>query len=235
MAQKGLSPRAKPSSQWSEDDVRRHIQREYDRAGYTLGWSYVASSRSSRERPGLVTIGLNPGGGKGQYDWANTCHLIYPDGEECINAYLDEDWTDGNGPTALQSQIKYMKDKYFPNISPEEMLSFQLVPFRSPSWEDLPPERSGCAIDLGFDLLDWTLANLTNESTVVAFGLSSVEYRLAEWFDASERETFKAGWGNVTARVWNTPKARKLIFLPHLSRYKILGRPEFVEEARVFG
>ncbi|AWW75012.1 hypothetical protein CD351_11295 [Erythrobacter sp. KY5] len=219
----------------TEQDVSAHIEAEYLHGRHKSGWSYIYSNQNSRRHPQLVTIGLNPGGGRGDFDWGDDKRLIYKDTDRTVNAYLDQPWGDNSQFTPLQIQIQAMKSRHFRDVKPDHMLSFQLVPFRSPSWDELAHDQRMRATEVGFGLLDWTLANLTTSSTVVAFGLGQFEQRLVGWFRGTDPRTFEVGWGHVTATAWATPFAAKLIFLPHLSRYRIFGRPEFTQESKIFG
>ena len=83
-------------------------------------------------------------------------------------------------------------------------------------------------------MLNWTLAKIDEPKLVVGFGLLSVADRIIDWFEATHVESIGTGWGHTKAQVYRTPKARRLVLLPHLSRYRVLGRTQFVRESEVF-
>lgn len=227
----------------TDDEVRSLIEAEYRRGGHQHGWSYVFSTQASRAAPELVTIGLNPGGGRDDAGWDEDKHLIYPDDATCPdgspmkNAYLHQPWGMEGRFSRLQEQIQMMRSMFFPQVRPERMLSFQLVPFRSPSWNEMPPGEHHRSLEFGLSLLDWKLANINKGTTVVTFGLSGFEWQIARWFEAETKkpEVFPVGWGSISARRYDTPKARQLVFLPHLSRYSIFGRDAFTRGNDIFG
>lgn len=219
---------------FTDVQVKALIEKEYIRGGYNLGWSYIYSGQASRRDPEIVTIGLNPGGGRKGGNWSDDAHLIYSDSSSVKNAYFDQPWAENGDFTPLQLQIQEMHKRHFPYVPPEKILSFQLIPFRSPSWAEMPVGEHRFATQFGLSLLDWTLANLSSEATVIAFGLQAFEKQIAVWSEGRNPRKMRVGWGKVSARVWETPRASKLIFLPHLSRYRIFGRDEFVNEAKIF-
>lgn len=226
----------KINSASSADDVRERIQEYYDLHGFKLGWSYIFGPLSSRNDPCLVTIGLNPGGGRAPHPWEIDNHLAAQSDGSNRNSYFDDPWSkDGCSYTPLQKQIQKMHSEFFSRCLPENILSFQLTPFRSPSWAEFPGELKESALDLGIELLDWTLALVSPATPIVAFGVNPVRHRIMEWFGSGTAERVPTGWGKVCAEVCNTTRGNRLIFLPHLSRYQIFGRAEFVNSAKLFG
>ncbi len=98
----------------------------------------------------------------------------------------------------------------------------------------MPRESYADAIELGSNLLDWTLAKIDEPKLVVGFGLSSVADGIIDWFEATHVNSISTGWGQTKAQVYSSPKARRLVLLPHLSRYRVLGRTQFERESEVF-
>ncbi len=220
---------------FSADDapekIAQCIDHEYEVGDHKFGWSYLYSALSSRLNPELVTIGLNPGGGDELHDWHSERSLSFEDHGAASNAYFDQSWGVGT-ITPLQEQIQQLISLHFPTVVREKILSFQFVPFRSPSWAELgSPDQ---ATRLGGSLLNWTLGHITTQTTVVVFGCGAVRERIEQWFDVLECEEYPTGWGKISASLCKSPKCKKLVFLPHLSRYQIIGRPEFMRSQELF-
>lgn len=174
-------------------------------------------------------MGLNPGGGRGEDVWSDDAALSLEDQCNNVNAYFDQPWGNDGGFTPLQRQIQLLRDGHFPQVELKRLLSFQLIPFRSPSWSEFPAQSRQAAVEFGLKLMPWTLAHLRSDVPVIAFGLREMAPALVDWFEASNERRIPTGWGKIRATIYDTPKAQRLIFLPHLSRYRIFGRPQFVE------
>ena len=142
--------------------------------------------------------------------------------DENGNSYFVESWGKNGGKSALQRQIERLVALL--NITQKDLLSANLVPFRSPDWKSLP--RAEESLDFGFSLLDWLLA-CSELKLVVAFGLGNVEHRLATHLGAERLGEEKTGWGKTVARFYRTPRFH-LVHLPHLSRFCVLGRAQAV-------
>ncbi|MFB0611182.1 hypothetical protein [Aurantiacibacter poecillastricola] len=212
-------------------EVEAAIAAEYNAGDYKHGWSYLYSPLPKRNAPRLVTLGLKPGGEYAEDENKERQQQLSP--EESGNAYFRELWN-GDAPSPLQSQIHKLRELHYPGISPDDIFSFNFIPFRSPTWDAFPPESRQRAARFGTVLLDWTLARITSETTVIGFGLSVVQDRIESWFRVVDCEDIKVGWGNISATVCETPRCKRLILLPHLSRYQIIGRPEFERADEVF-
>jgi len=222
----------------SPTDVERWINDAYVRDGHDKGWTYIYGRLASRFQPEIVTIGLNPGGGRTDiYDWKSDSHLAQDvPFSDVTNAYFDQPWgSDGVSFTPLQQQIQLLRARYFPSTPLDKILSFQFIPFRSPTWSELPSGSYKKAIELGRELLDWTLAEIDRPKLVIGFGLSAVANHVIRWFDAHEVcDAIPTGWGSTSARIFDTPKAERFVLLPHLSRYQVIGRSQFTREVEVF-
>ncbi|MFD2579299.1 hypothetical protein ACFSTD_13420 [Novosphingobium colocasiae] len=139
------------------------------------GRTFFGPSKS-RLQPKLVTIGLNPGGGRTtDGGWAEDAHLSQDGADPTVrNSYFDQPWGKDGAYTPLQRQIQLLVTRNYSHVLPEEILSFQFVPFRSPSWTEMPKSSVAAAIELGNSLLGWTLGKLGHPEAVVCFGLKKM-------------------------------------------------------------
>ena len=213
----------------SDDEVRGRIAEVYGRGLWSLGWTYIYGQAASRRSPQIVTIGLSPGGGRTDAAWAEDAHLDQGHTPGIVNAYFDQPWAPNNAPTPLQQQFAVLR-ALNPHVPTTDWLSFQFIPFRSPGWAGLPDKPA--AIALGEELLPWTLAT-ARPRLIVAFGVTPVAERLLSFLKASLVETCATGWGSTKARVHHSPVYGRIGLLPHLSRYRVLGRDRFADEARL--
>ena len=213
----------------SDASVSAYIDDVYRRGPWRLGWTYIYGQPESRRNPRIVTIGLNPGGGRDDRKWGDDAHLDQRHTPKIRNAYFDQPWGPGNTLTPLQRQLARLGDLN-PDVPPNEWLSFQFVPFRSPGWAELADKK--VAIALGTELLPWTLA-LAKPELIVGFGLAPIAKHLTAFLDAKLIESPLTGWGDIRAQVYSLPTSGRLVLLPHLSRYRVLGRGSFLDEKRL--
>ena len=183
--------------------------------------------RTVRLRASVATLGLNPGGGRDpSQQWGDWCQFSDEEG----NSHFVQRWGKNGGKSALQGQIERLVGIL--DISQRDLLSANLVPFRSPDWKSLP--RAEESLNFGFSLLDWLFAS-SELKLVVAFGLGKAERRLVTHLGAERLDDERTGWGETVARFYRTPRLH-LVHLPHLSRFSVLGRAQAAGlEARLKG
>ncbi len=202
----------------SDADLIALIEARYQELGHTKGWRLLYSPRSTRDRARIATLGLNPGGGRtADTDWSQFKGLTNEEG----NAYLVEHWLAGRF-SPLQQQVQKLVD--LTGCDWASVVSSNLVPFRSPTWNELPQPHE--SLEFGFMLLDWVL--MSPELKLVAlFGLGHSERRVVEAMGGSgvPFQMIPTGWGKIRARFYRTA-GPVVVGLPHLSRYQIFGRPQ---------
>ncbi|HMT45363.1 MAG TPA: hypothetical protein PKA59_12475 [Chakrabartia sp.] len=200
--------------------VEALIRQEYKDGGHHLGWSYFGSPMSRLRSAPVATLGLNPGGGReGPCEWDQYQAFDFSEG----NAYFSEKWGKGGGDySPLQVQIHTMVQSVL-GLEGSDLLSFNLVPFRSPTWVELPDAQR--ALEFGLSLLSWATAS-PNLKLIIAFGVSVAEARIVDTLGATAVEkdhSMETGWGRTRARIYSNGRLN-IVFIPHLSRYRIFGR-----------
>ncbi|MFP4044204.1 MAG: uracil-DNA glycosylase family protein [Rhodosalinus sp.] len=205
------------------DSLRARIEAEYAARGDRLGWRLLYSPEAVLDGAEVAFVGLNPGG-----DHAPPGHAEFamPSG----SAYLTESWSnDPAGKSPLQQQVSALFDAL--GVQPEHVLAGNLIPFRSPSWSALR-DKSGATrfgVALWRDILDSARPRL-----VIVLGRTAGDTLAGELGLRLAREE-RVEWGDVTAGVWEGADLR-LIRLPHLSRFAIVGRRKSEPAlARLFG
>lgn len=198
------------------------IESEAKAHGHDLGWSYLYSPARLRMNAQLATIGLNPGGGRERsIDWQDQRQIEDPDG----NSYFCQRWASDNSAfSTLQRQVHRLVD--VARLQPTDVVSANLVPFRSPDWRSL--KDSTDAVAFGLSLVDWALAS-ARLKLVIAFGLGARETVLAKHLGLALHATVPTGWGRTTARIYRGRGKGTMLGVPHLSRYAVFGRPQAVK------
>ncbi|GGG88589.1 hypothetical protein GCM10011416_01080 [Polaribacter pacificus] len=202
---------------------------------HRIGWRFINSSiETVLDNSGIAIITLNPGGN------------IYEQPVFALNnrknAYLDENWGDfPKGQDPIQIQIKALfkeiNKRWSYNSDYKELIrdSFMahLIPYRSNSYDDLSNKKETiflskyiwssfinskffdfkiiiCIGKIQFEILEEILTNETN-------------------FEKLDSKLISTGWGNYKSEIItfsNITKKFKLVYLQHLSRFKIFNRKE---------
>ncbi len=193
---------------------------------HQLGWRFLYSSRDTlKPATRIVFIGLNPGGNKLEKTRASC---------EKGNAYHFETWKPP-GHNSLQEQVcllyegiaKAIRSKSPINLM-DESLAANFIPFRSGSFSKLESKRR-CG-ELSREI--WTsILEHVQPKLVITMG-REVTHEIAALIGKDATVTApikgKTGWGEITYDLrWATCGKRRtlIIGLPHLSRFRIFGRP----------
>ena len=194
------------------------IDRTADRLGYDLGWRFMMCPEATMHTASVAIIGLNPGGRRRHGPtWSS----------EDGNAYWIESWGGQvAGMDPLQRQIQQLAGKL--EVGQEDLFAAQFVPFRSNSWSDLANPHE--AVEFARQLWTWTLAQ-SPAQTIICLGKKVVGPEIAAIVSAKLDTVTSAGWGDQTIDVYRSAGGVKVVALPHLGRFKLMGRP--VSEAAV--
>ncbi|MDW3223056.1 MAG: hypothetical protein R8G34_09270 [Paracoccaceae bacterium] len=187
------------------------IETAYSKSSNTIGWRLLCSPSETLRGSKVAFIGLNPGG---RTDPLGHPRFATPHG----SAYETESWANASpGQNALQRQVRGLFQRL--NVQAEQVLAGNLVPFRSPSWADLPDQKS--ALAFGREL--WTrILMLAQPKLIVSMG-REVNVQLRKVLSASAETRIPVAWGRVTGSRAEF-NGGVLVGLPHLSRFPIIGR-----------
>ncbi|GAB5377142.1 MAG: hypothetical protein AcusKO_36040 [Acuticoccus sp.] len=207
----------------SDEALRERIEHAYVASENDLGWRFLMSPPFVLNGADIAFIGLNPGGSVKPNDHAEFAM-------SAGSAYEDESWAGSPpGRSPLQRQVLLLFKML--GTRPDEVLSGNLVPFRSPSWDTLSNKRGalrfGC--DLWRDVIDRARPRL-----IVSMSSIATE-ALSRTLNTHSPSTVPVGWGRVSAKRFEY-RSGTLIGLPHLSRFGIVSRAQSQEPLRqLFG
>lgn len=196
------------------DKLVLEIEDEYRRLGLSLGWRFLTCGRRNLSpKTEVLFLTLNPGGSINRPDHpSSSCE----DG----SAYLVESWSGATpGQSKLQTQVQALFKLIDTDV--ETALSGQLVPFRSPSWSELP-QQTEC---LEFGKRLWTeIIGYVRPSLIIAMGKSQLRPVLRDICgEPEESQDILVEWGSISAGLDLYPGTR-VVSLPHLSRFGIMTR-----------
>lgn len=196
-------------------EIENTIQRAYEArlqqnpSGRPLGWRLLYSPRSVLEGARVAFIGLNPGGST-----VDPEHGVFSSERGSAYRREVENW---GASSQLQDQVLELFRRL--NVSPEEVLAGNLVPFRSPSEATLEDARG--AIAFGKTL--WAeILKTARPSVVVSMG-GTANREVAQLLGVNDISSYPVGWGAYTASRGRFPDGT-WIGLPHLSRFAIMKR-----------
>jgi len=189
------------------------IDREHDRLGYVLGWRFMMAPERNLRTSKIALILLNPGGSKYESSaWS----------QERGSAYVIERWKEMNpGQESLQVQVQGLCRVL--NVDASETFSAVFVPFRSRNWQEL--SRQDEAVAFAKTLWRWALPQ-SPAHTFVCIGQKIVGPEIANLLSAKPLVPKLAGWGNYKINRYAAPDGRKVLALPHLSRFGLFGREQ---------
>jgi hypothetical protein len=199
------------------------IESAYQASGNSLGWRFLYSPPAVLDGADVAFVGLNPGG-----DYESPEHPRFA--RSSGSAYETESWAGSPpGQSPLQRQVRALFRAI--GAKPSAVLSGNLVPFRSPTFGSLVKQRQ--SVDFGRSLWQRVLTKVRPTLVITMGGDATKE--LASLLGAKPEIVCSLGWGSVMGARWNIGSG-KMVSLPHLSRFRVIGRPASAEGlATLFG
>lgn len=197
-------------------DAAAAIEAAYADFEFKNGWRFLYCPAERIKTAKLAIVGLNPGGrdDEGPYGGEWDC---------ATNAYLHEAWGPDDSLDPLQCQIAYWYQ--LSGVEDGDSLCAQYVPFRSRDWAGLKNRQAVTAFS---DRLWRWLIQETSARTFIAMGRvagSGVVNALVGTGAAQLLETsYPTGWGSQKLYLRKFADGRRVITMPHPSRYRIFGR-----------
>lgn len=192
----------------------REIEAAYRDLGLTHGWTFMGTDDRTLREARVAFVGLNPGGGRPDDNYEYQGIWDVPNG----NGYFDEKWGANDSDSTLQRQVK----EWHRIIGVDATKSFcaNFVPFRSFDWNSL--DRKGECLAFAESLWTWVL-QVSPAALFVTMGKLPAQY-LAKLLNAKPIAYLPTGWGSQTIDVWDSPDGRRVIGMPHPSRFALFGR-----------
>ena len=204
------------------------IQSTYESGPWNLGWRFLYCSRKTLSPDTrYMLLGLNPGGEKFGVNAS----------VERGNAYrVERDWS--NDGEQLQHQVQALCRKVFSAFEEprrfekafDATLTANLVPFRSPTWDKLPAQDK--ALEFSRQLWADLLAEIS-PSVIICLGRKPqkflTQYLRKIGYDSSHSESIPTGWGDHEfdlVTLDGDGNCMTVAYVPHLSRFKLMGRKE---------
>ena len=211
------------------------IEKAYKQLNHTLGYRFLLGTQNNlMPETEILFLGLNPGGREIRPDHPN---------RSCENgpAFLVETWGAGTGPGNAPLQIQVQK--MFNDLAEampgsrdqrqlmDDSLMAYYIPFRSPSVSVLPRKAESriFAKSLWSDILQTCKPKLIITMDKYSFTDISSIIEKSYCLYPSRKYKSEVGWGNISAEllVSGTEDSQvSVLRFPHLSRFKIFGRPE---------
>lgn len=190
------------------------IQEAYASLGHKWGWSFLAGPEAQLYTAETVIVGLNPARAQGDSLQDYGSHWDVPEG----NVYFSKKWGGGEEYTRLQTQL--MRWHELLHLGPTQTIGANFVPFRSRSWAELasPKQSIYFAETLWEDVVSVTPAHL-----FLTMGKEAAWY-LARALGAKSFAHLATGWGKQTIDVYHAPGDRRIVAMPHPSRFGLFGR-----------
>jgi len=213
------------------DECCERIDEAYRELGHELGWRFLTSPRSTfPPSSGILLLTLNPGGPRPRPDH---------DGPsvEAGSAYLVETWEPpySAGRAPLQIQVQRLFDALASELSAPgdgaELLNGSLggyfVPFRSPSLAAL--RSRAASLDFAESLWSQILHEFSPNLIITIDHETTTRLRRVLrrcGMPLEDERKYPTGWGDVTAGL-AAPETHgpAILRLPHLSRFRVFGRP----------
>jgi hypothetical protein len=107
---------------------------------------------------------------------------------------------------------------------PHEVLTGVVCPFRTLSWNDLTKEKRERALALGREFWEQPLQRPGLELIICCS--TEASQAVVAWLDARHEASASAGWGNIAIHRYRTKQDVPVLALPHLSRFRLFGRPQ---------
>lgn len=198
-------------------ELEAKIRKAYIASGNELGWRFLYSPSSVLFGADVAFIGLNPGGAA-----RHEAHAEFA--MQTGSAYLHECWAGyPAGHSSLQTQVRRLFGGL--GVKAEAVLAGNLVPFRSRNWATLEQPQYSLKFGQGI-WLEVLLA--AQPSLVVTMGGQTFD-SLAAALQVEDVECSLLGWGKVKGRKAHYSRSGSLadgllVGLPHLSRFRIVGR-----------
>jgi hypothetical protein len=192
------------------------IEATYSELGHQWGWSFLGAPEAQLYTAETVIVGLNPARGKADSPSNYGSHWDVPEG----NIYFSKNWGGGEEYTRLQHQLLIWHELL--QLGPTQTIGANFVPFRSRSWSKLrhPKESILFAERLWQDVVTVAPAHL-----FLTMGKDAARY-LARALNAKSPARLPTEWGKQTIDVYNAPGGRRIVAMPHPSRFGLFGRGE---------
>lgn len=173
---------------------------------YTLGWKFLFCPWKTIQEAKVAFLSLNPGRASAHAD-------LRVVSDERGNSYVVERDT-----TVSPITEQYLELCKLVNIDASAVLAGVIMPFRTQQWA---PRRDAAGLEVGKQFWREVLPE-TKLRTIFAVGRVTAK-TIAELCGARAAGELPAGWGSCRISLYEDGAGRRIIGLPHLSRFRLLS------------
>jgi hypothetical protein len=112
----------------------------------------------------------------------------------------------------------------FFGTEPQDALTGVVCPFRTPGWNDLSKPQQSQALALGRAF--WEQPLNRPELELIICCSTETTRAVTGWLGARHETSAFVGWGNIRIHRYRTRWGVPILALPHLSRFRLFGRPQ---------
>jgi hypothetical protein len=193
-------------------DWRHHLTTMEADLGLSDGFRFVYGPLSTLKTGRIAFLSLNPGR-------APSATNLREISDERGNSYDVERHTTLS-PIADQALQAFA----FFGAEPNEVLTGVVCPFRTPSWGDLSRSQQTRALAIGHEF--WKEPLERPDIDLIICCSNDATHAVTDWLGARLETSLPAGWGSVQVHLYRTPQGVPILALPHLSRFRLFGRPQ---------
>lgn len=178
--------------------------------GFSQGYKLLYSPWSTLSSHKAIFLSLNPG--------------TPPVGAE-LSVVSDErgnSYEVERDTTMSPITLQFLKMCDFMGIVPKDVLTGVVAPFRSGSWSSLSNLQRRVALEIGREF--WSDALRVSRSDLIVVCSEEASEMVVSLSGATITEILPAGWGNISIVKYSTSDGRRIVKLPHLSRFRLFGR-----------
>lgn len=197
----------KTREEW--DILLKHAEEEL---GLTKGYKFLYVPWKTLNSASVTFLSLNPGRAPDAADMRVVA-------DERGNSYEVEQYTTKSNITA-----QFMRFAEFLGCAPNDILTGVVAPFRSDGWAELSSTQKRRSLELGYAF--WSEPLRHPDLKVITVCSEEAASMAVDITDASLDEVLDSGWGTIKIRRYRTPQGQLIVHLPHLSRFRLFGRPE---------
>ncbi|MEZ5792142.1 MAG: hypothetical protein R3D34_15650 [Nitratireductor sp.] len=199
--------------------IEQQIEARYLERRERLGWRLLSSPLSTIDTAEIAFIGINPGGSTAdpEHDGLSV---------EAGSAYRIESWS-GFSPGFAPLQRQVLEFFELLGVEPDDVLSGNLIPFRSPRAIALAGYKE--AARFGTEIWRQILAR-SQARLLVCMG-NDVTRLISALVNVDSCKAMNSGWGNVSLKIGENEQY-KILGLPHLSTFKLMSRSNCVDILR---
>ena len=188
--------------------------------GFSDGYKFVYGPWTTLDKTEVAFLSLNPGRAPDGADMRTIS-------DERGNSYAVERLTTKSPMTAQFLRLAQLLGR-----RPIGILTGVVAPFRSDNWSDLEERQKEGSMALGRRFWKGPLSRPDLRLVIVCSGEATK--LVTDITGASLDGESDAGWGNIKLRRYLSPGSKVVVQLPHLSRFRLLGRKNSEPKVRAF-